>query len=316
MRRWRVFGGRIGPATATLVALTLAGVVAQSVGRHVVAPPFDVVDRFGARLVDVAAGEWRRLSTAAFVSLGGWPHALVNATGAVLVVGPLERRHGTGAALAVFAASATAAFAAGTWWHGPQWLVAGGSGLVVGGAGFVAARWSTTSPAARAGAVIVLVATFLVPLAAALLGLPTRGSVPAHLGGLAAGLVVGGAPERWRAVVAGAVAAVAVGTVIPLLVPLLPGPADLVSCRAPARSTAARGTPTRLLFLSDRDDVGVRWISPEGEAGDRWLFTDDRRGRMPWYGYEGALYEVVDGQGRCVIRARATRATSAVEIPG
>jgi hypothetical protein len=70
------------------------------------------------------------------------------------------------------------------------------------------------------------------------------------------------------------------------------------------------------LFRSDRSDVAVRWISPTGVPGDKYFFTDDRRGRMPWYGYEGALYEVVDAKGDCVVRARATRWTSTVNIGG
>ncbi len=56
------------PASLAFVGLTVLGVACQSLGGSVVTPPLDVVDRFGARLVDIAAGEAWRLLTAPFVS--------------------------------------------------------------------------------------------------------------------------------------------------------------------------------------------------------------------------------------------------------
>ena len=300
--------------TFAFVALTLAGVLSQSAGQHVVSPPLDVVDRYGIRLVDVAAGEWWRLLSAAFVSSAGWPHALLNVTGAALVAGAVERRHGPPILASVFAASAAAAFAAGVWGHGVHWLSAGGSGLVVGCAGFIVARWPASSRLARTGAVLVLSATFALPAALFLAGIAPRGSLPAHVGGFVAGAAVGAVSAR-RWLVSGGVVAIAGVSLLPLLVPLLPAGADVVGCGTSSRSTSDRGPGTRVLFVSDRNDVGVRWISPKGEPGQTYVFTGDRRGRMPWYAYEGALYEVVDRNDRCLMRVRASHSTSAVHIP-
>ena len=302
------------PVTIAFVVLTLAGVLAQSAGQHVLSPPLDVVDRFGVRLVDLAAGEWWRLLSAAFVSSAGWPHALLNVMGAFLVAGSAEHEHGSRAVLVVFAASAAAAFAAGVWGHGAHWLSAGGSGLVLGSAGFIVGRWSTASRHARVGAAFVLAATFAVPAALSLVGVEPRGSVPAHVGGFVAGVAVGLVPVRHRRLTAAAVVSLAVGSLLPLLVPLLPGDPAIVGCNATSRSAAARGPETRVLFVTDRSDVAVRWISPKGDPGQKYFFTPDRRGQMPWYAYSGALYEVVDADDHCLQRVRAVRSTSEVHI--
>lgn len=303
------------PISLAFVVLTLAGVLGQTVGQHVLSPPLDVVDRFGVRLVDLAAGEWWRVLSAAFVSSAGWPHALLNVTGALLVATAVEREHGSRAVASVFAVSAPAAFAAGVWGHGVHWLSAGGSGLVLGCAGFIVARWSTSSRFARTGASLVLATTFAVPAVLSLGGVEPRGSWPAHLGGFVAGAALGLVPGRHLRSMSAAVAAVAVVSLLPLFLPLLPGTAEIVGCHAPSRSTAARGPETRVLFVSDRSDVAVRWISPMGEPGEKYFFTDDRRGQMPWYAYKGALYEVVDARDRCLMRVRAARWTSEVHIP-
>lgn len=303
------------PLTLAFVVLTFAGVLSQSAGQRVLSPPLDVVDRFGIRLVDVAAGEWWRVLSAAFVSSFGWPHALVNVVGALLVAGAVEREEGSRTLATVFAASAAAAFAAGVWGHGVHWLSAGGSGLVLGCAGFIVARWSTASRLARTGAVLVLGTTFALPAALSLVGIEPRGSWPAHLGGLVAGAAVGLVSARHRWLSSVSVVALTVTSLLPLLVPLLPGAADLVGCKTSSTSTPRRGPATRVLFVTDRRDVAVRWISPKGEPGEKYYFTSDRRGYMPWYGYQGALYEVVDREDRCVMRVRATRSTSEIRVP-
>lgn len=310
--------GRLQPQPAVVVftVLTLFGALWQTASHRLLSPPLDIVDRFGVRLVDLAAGEWWRLLTAAFVSSAGWPHALLNIAGAGLVARPLEREHGTGNAVLVLTTSAAAAFASGVWGHGVHWLSAGGSGLVLGCAGFVTARWRASSRQAKVGAVLVLAATFALPVALAVAGVEPRGSAPAHLGGFVAGVVVGFSSARghvFRAVAG--VAAISLGSGLVLLVPLLPGEPDIVSCNDDAVSWSTRGAETRLLFRSSRRDVAVRWISPRATPGNKFIFTGDRRGRMPWYAYEGALYEVVDASDRCLLRARATRWTSAVDIP-
>ena len=303
------------PATVAFIGLTLAGVLLQSAGQHVVAPPLDVVDRYGIRLVDVAAGEWWRVLTASFVSAAGWPHALLNAAGALLVAGPVEREGHSRAVGLVFAGSAAVAFAAGVWGHGLHWLSAGGSGLVLGCAGFIVARWSCASRLARTGAAVVLGATFVVPAALSIVGVESRGSAPAHVGGFVAGAAIGLVPVRHRGLTAAAVVTLAVLSLLTAVVPLLPGDAQVVGCGTAARSASARGSETRLLFVSDRTDVAVRWISPAGKPGAKHYFTADRRGRMPWYAYTGALYEVVDSHDRCLLRVRAAQSTSTVHIP-
>ena len=303
------------PLTLAFVVLTFAGVLAQSAGLVVLSRRLDVVDRFGIRLVDVAAGEWWRVLSAAFVSSFGWPHALVNVIGALLVAGAVEREEGSRTLATVLAASAAAAFAAGVWGHGVHWLSAGGSGFVLGCAGFIVAGWSTASRLARTGAVLVLGATFALPATLSLVGIEPRGSWQAHLGGLVAGAAVGLVSARHRWLSSGSVVAVAVASLLPLLVPLLPGPAEVVGCDTSSRSTPERGSDTRLLFVSDRSDVAVRWISRKGEPGEKYSFTSDRRGYMPWYGYQGDLYEVVDRKDRCVMRVRATRSTSEIHVP-
>lgn len=312
------------PLTLAFVALTFAAVLSQSAGRVVLSPPLDVVDRFGIRLVDVAAGEWWRILSAAFVSSYGWPHALVNVIGALLVAGAVEREEGPRALAGVFAASAAAAFAAGVWGHGVQWLSAGGSGLVLGCAGFIVTSWSAASRLARTGAVLVLGTTFALPAALSLVGIEPRGSWPAHLGGCVAGAAVGLVSARHRWLTSASAVAVAVVSLLPLFVPLLPRPAEVIGCQKSSGSSAERavrrwprpsGPDTRVLFVTDRSDVAVRWISPKGEPGEKYFFTSDRRGYMPWYSYQGALYEVVDRNDRCLMRVRATRSTSDIHIP-
>lgn len=305
---------RAQPAVLAFVLLTVSGVLWQTAAQHVVSPRLDVVDRYGVRLVDVAAGEWWRLLSAAFISSEGWPHALLNVAGVMLVAGPLERERGTRKVVILFVVSAAAAFAAGVWWHGAHWLSAGGSGLVLGCAGFIAARWATVSRQARVGAALVIAVTFALPAALSLAGIEPRGSVPAHLGGFAAGAVVGLVPARRLLPTAAAVMTLAVASILPLLMPLFPEEAEVVGCNTDSSSASARGPETRILFVSDRSDVAVRWISPTGEPGDKHFFTGDRRGQMPWYTYEGALYEIVDADDRCLVRARATRSTSTVNI--
>lgn len=289
--------------------------LSQSVGQVVLSPPLDVVDRFGIRLVDVAAGEWWRLLSAAFVSSAGWPHALLNVTGAFLVAGVVEREEGSRTLGCVFAASAAAALAAGVWGHGVHWLSAGGSGLVLGCAGSIVARWSAASRLARTGALLVLGTTFALPAALSLVGIEPRGSWQAHLGGLVAGAAVGLVSARHRLLSSASIVALAVASLLPLLVPLLPGPAELVGCQTSSRSAPERGPDTRVLFVTHRSDLAVRWISPKGDPGEKYFFTSDRRGYMPWYAYQGALYEVVDRKDRCVMRVRASGSTSEIHIP-
>lgn len=139
--------------------------------------------------------------------------------------------------------------------------------------------------------------------------------MPAHLGGFVAGAAVGFVPARGRRLTAAAAVLLAGVSLLPLLVPLLPGRAEIVGCRATSTSASARGPETRVLFVSDRSDVAVRWISPKGDPGEKHFFTPDRRGRMRWYAYTGALYEVVDANDRCLLRVRALRSTSEVYIP-
>lgn len=307
------------PGAATFSVLTLGGALWQSIGHEALSPPIDVVDRYGVRLVDAAAGEWSRFLTAAFLSSAGWPHAILNVAGAALVARPLEREHETRVLIWVFFASAVAAFAGGVHGHGVHWLSAGGSGLILGCAGFVTARWATSSRQARVGAAVVLIATFAVPAMLATAGYEPRGSVPAHLGGFVAGVVVGLLwPQRRLLVAVAAVGPLAVGSTVPLLVPLLPGPPEMVGCRSDSASRFARGGETRLTFRSAPSDVAVRWISPTGEPGDKYFSTSlppTVAAGCPGNAYEGAIYEVVDSDDRCVLRARAARQTSAVDIP-
>ncbi|MGQ0432504.1 MAG: rhomboid family intramembrane serine protease [Microthrixaceae bacterium] len=296
--------------------LTLAGVALQSLGREFITPPFNVVDRSGARLVDIAAGEWSRVLTAAFVSSFGWPHALLNVAGAVLVARPLERRCGTRVLVTVFVASAVAAFSAGVLGHGVHWLSAGGSGFVLGCAGYLTARWSRCGQIERVAIVVVLATTFALPAIEFALGEPTRWSLPAHAGGFAAGLFVGIAgSRRAQAAVALAVTVMSVAALLPTFLPLLPGEPHVMKCRGDARS-ATTGADTRIMYLSDRDDISIRALSPTGRPVPGYVFSPERRGRMPWYGYSGAVYEVLDSHGTCLMRVRATRATSTVRITG
>lgn len=236
--------------TLAFVGLTLAGVLSQSAGLHVLSPSLDVVDRYGVRLVDVAAGEWWRLLSAAFVSSAGWPHALLNVTGALLVARAVEREGGPLILASVFAASAAAAFAGGVWGHGVHWLSAGGSGLVLGCAGFIVARWSAASRLARTGALLVLGATFALPAALSLVGIEPRGSWPAHVGGLVAGAAVGLVSAR-RWLMSGVVVALAVVSLLPLLVPLLPAPADVIGCQTSSTPPSAAREPGSCLRATE-----------------------------------------------------------------
>ncbi len=217
--------------------------------------------------------------------------------------------------MVVLVTSAAGAFAAGVWGHGPHWLAAGGSGLVLGCAGFLTACWSTTDRHGRVGVCLVLGSTFVLPGVAGALGYTPSGSLPAHAGGLA------GRPGRrlcFRhrlALAAGlAVTCIAVLGTLPRLMPLLPEPAVVLPCDDRSTSSHAPWHRDPSVFRSDSDQFSVRGIRPSGEPGVDYAFSPERRGRMPWYGYSGAVYEVIDRDGGCVMRVRATRATSTVRI--
>jgi hypothetical protein len=250
--------------------------------------------------------------------LRGWPHALLNCAGFVLVARPVERRCGVWTACAVFVASATAAFGAGVFGHGPVWLAAGGSGAVLGFAGFIAARPGQFATGDRVAVVVVLAVTFLPPVLLPLVGVSPPGSLPAHAGGLMAGVVLGCAAEFWvpAAVVIVSASVVVLAVVAPSH---RPRKADVVACAAGLRSSPAHiGARTRVMFVNRTDrDAFVYWINYQGlvEYGATVRHTTSfGRDRLPFYGHDGAVYAVVDAAGSCTQVAVAHIAPETVAI--
>jgi membrane associated rhomboid family serine protease len=303
----------VGAILVTLVVVSL-----QSVGSHLLSPPIRVPDVLGARLVDIVAGDWWRVFAASFVSEFGWPHALLNCVGFALVARPVERQYGSRFAALVFAVSALAAFAAGVAGHGIVWLMAGGSGAVLGFTGVIASRLRQFHAFDRVSAGLVVAATFGPPLVLVpVFHIANRWSTPAHGGGLAAGLVLG-AVSTWRlwalAAVATAVTAVAVCV---LKAPAYQSrPALLTACGTSIRSNPARvNLRTRVVFVNDAHrPTFVYWINLRGVLAYRASIPMSQslgRNRLPFYGYAGAAYLVADAAGRCetIVIARAAPST-------
>ncbi len=176
------------PVTFTLIALCVGAFLAQTV-----AP---AVEALGAQNnAAVAAGQWWRLLTAAFLH-GGFLHLGFNMY-ALYLFGPgLERLGGRAGFLTLYLASAVAGGAA---YYLPYGLEVGGLGTAVGASGAVfglfgatlAAAYRNRTTAAGAAGLRQLLTLLGINLALPLL-LPGI-AWQAHLGGLVAGVLIAGA---------------------------------------------------------------------------------------------------------------------------
>ncbi len=149
----------------------------------------EVLLRFGAsRPTHVAAGEWWRLATAIFVHIG--PRHLLGNLAALLVLGPaLVAALGPWRFLAVYLAAGVAGNALSFAVTPPNVISAGASGAILGVLGALGGQRLRFAASARYRGWQV-VAALLAYLAIAV-GAEPGVDTMAHLGGLAAGLVLG-----------------------------------------------------------------------------------------------------------------------------
>jgi membrane associated rhomboid family serine protease len=198
-------GGRVS-ADATLVTRVLVGAtvlvfLGQYVGGAAVTDRFALVGLRlapglgGDGLVGVADGDYYRLLTAAFLH-GGVLHLLLNMYGLWLLGGVLEPALGRGRFLLLYVVSAVAGSAASYAFNPPPQYSVGASGAIFGLFGamvLVGRRLNVNISALLVVLGINLAYGFLA------VGIDWR----AHLGGLAAGVVLGAAyayaPRRVRA---------------------------------------------------------------------------------------------------------------------
>jgi len=178
-------------------------------GQTQAAEPVALMQRFGFSPSDMAHGRWGGLITALFVH-GNWPHAILNALGALAFGAPVARLLGTraGGAAAFFGfyllcgALASLGFAA---LHvGDSAVLVGGSGAIaglMGAASRLLERRNMLSPFTSRAVMSMAAAWLAVNLVFALFGLNLgAGNAPvaweAHLIGYAVGLLLIGPLAR------------------------------------------------------------------------------------------------------------------------
>lgn len=164
--------GRLGPVVTALVAANLAVFVAGLAGG-------DLVGRFADNAVLVAAGQWYRMVTAAFLH-AGLVHLGFNMVGLAVFGSQVEAALGSAPFLALYLVAAAGGSAASHFVGAPGSYGVGASGAVFGvfGAHVVVAR-ARGLDAGQVGGLIVV----NLLLGAALPGIDNA----AHLGGLATG---------------------------------------------------------------------------------------------------------------------------------
>lgn len=148
-----------------------------------------VLLRFGAsRPVNVRAGEWWRLETALFVHIG--PRHLLGNMAALLVLGPaLVAALGPGRFLVVYLLAGVAGNALSYQTMPPEMVSAGASGAILGVLGALGGQRLRFAASARyhGWQVIAALLAYLAIAVGAGPGVDTM----AHVGGLAAGLILG-----------------------------------------------------------------------------------------------------------------------------
>lgn len=165
--------------------------------------PGAVAARFGFSPLDLTEGRWGGLITAMFVH-GGWPHAILNALGALAFGAPIARlfARGAGGALAFFVFFLVCGVLSSLGyallhWGAPYMLVGASGGVsgLMGGASRLIDRRSGLAPFRSRTVVSMAIAWVLVNLAIGVVGLGgVSGGAPiaweAHLAGYFAGLVL------------------------------------------------------------------------------------------------------------------------------
>lgn len=196
-------GWRLPPVTGALLATCLVAYLVSGIhsGEWWDIPASHLLRLGAVHAPALAAGEWWRLATAAFLH-GGLPHLLANlvvlADAGIALERGVPLRVAAHRLLALFLLCASSGFALSAWWHVDSVSV-GASGGILGFYGFWFAR------SYRAGAGRAAVRSRL-RVAAACLGLIVLAGLlipgvdnAAHLGGLAAGALLGAlssAPAR------------------------------------------------------------------------------------------------------------------------
>jgi membrane associated rhomboid family serine protease len=205
------------PATFTLMGISIAVFLAGMLSPEI---HNELLIRFSQFNLAVAAGEWWRIITAAFLH-AGLIHILFNMW-ALYIFGPsLERRVGAVAFSALYLASAAAGGAAAYFLGNPRDVLVGASGAIFGlfGAWLYASYRSRRSPA---GSAQFRSLVFLLLINAGLALMIPQISWQGHAGGLVAGFLIAGLWSKLRlsstpaarALVAGAVGVAAVAVVI------------------------------------------------------------------------------------------------------
>lgn len=181
-----VFGGRVRPSTS-LVAYTLIGVNVAAYFAQLATPGYGVVVRFAMEPSSVAAGEWWRLVTSAFLHApGSIFHILFNMWALFVLGPPLEALLGRLRFATLYVLSALGGSALIYLTGLPEADSLGASGAIFGlfGATFIVARRLNLDTRWILGLLAVnLIITFTIA------GI----SWQAHVGGLVTGLILGSA---------------------------------------------------------------------------------------------------------------------------
>lgn len=190
-------GWPLPPVTGALLATCLVAYLAAAIrsGQWWDIPATDLLRLGAAHAPALAAGEWWRLVLAAFLH-GGLPHLLVNLL--VLAVAGIVLERGVPSRVAalrlppLFLLCAAAGFALSAWWNADAVSI-GASGGILGLCGFWFAsnyRGTRRVAAARTRLRVVAVVLGLSVLAGLLISAVDNA---AHIGGLAAGTLLGAA---------------------------------------------------------------------------------------------------------------------------
>ena len=189
------------PATWALIGINVVVFVVEA------AAPGEIIERYGQFGLGVAAGQYERLLSSAFVHLPGFTHIALNML-VLAVLGPAaESLLGRARFVGVYLLCALGGSALSYLLLDPQLRSVGASGAVYGLCGLVAVARPQQNQQWTSAVVVLLV-----------LGLPASITRPvaeldwvAHLGGLITGAVLGAAigylPSTWRALRLGSVLA-------------------------------------------------------------------------------------------------------------
>ncbi len=211
---------RNGWATVTIIGLNVAVFLLMAVnGVHIMQPDTQALLDWGANFKPLTLdGEWWRLITACFLHIGVL-HLAINMYSLLSVGVLLENMLGRAQYIIAYLVCGLAGSAASLWWHDAT-VSAGASGAIFGMFGLFYA-WVTTArhiSGEEKKAQLASAGTFLV--FNLFMGLSGKIDNAAHLGGLAAGIIIGILVSKWQGVgawrplLAGCVAALALSALL------------------------------------------------------------------------------------------------------